>query len=122
MKSWKKGIKDLRKWEQMDEASQSKYKDVAKMEEQEIFRQYLEFKYIGKIEDSMDCAGICRSPLFYFSKSVYSGFPKETCMKSLIDYVQEASQPVGVLCRIIGTTLVFTFVMGITLFGKTPLS
>ena len=44
----------------------------------------MELEYIGNIEDSMECSGICKSALFYFSKSVYNGYPTKTCMKDIV--------------------------------------
>ena len=75
-----KDQKEREQWENMSGADQMNIVRAAEMEEEEILLQYLELEYLATIEDSMDCAGICRSPLFYFSKSVFSGYPKHSCM------------------------------------------
>ena len=80
-----KDTKERKKWEQMSEAEQIAAVRAADMEEEEILLQYLELEYLAAIEESMKCAGICRSPLFYFSKSIYSGYPTETCMTKMVE-------------------------------------
>ena len=68
----------------------------------------------------MECAGICQSPLFYFSKSAYSGYPTKTCMTQMVEYVQAASGPLGFVSNFIGDILMLLLVMSFSLFGKTP--
>ena len=71
----------------MSEEDQINVVRAAEMEDEEIFLQYLDLEYLAAIEESLECAGICRSPLFYFSKSAYSGYPKEKCMTMVVEYV-----------------------------------
>ena len=115
-----KDAEERKKWERMSEAEQIAAVRAADMEEEEIFLQYLQLEYLAAIEESMGCAGICRSPLFYFSKSVYSGYPTETCMTKMVEYVQRVSKPVGTISNFIGTILMLLLATSFSLFGKTP--
>lgn len=50
----------------------------------EAVEEFLELDFIGSIEGSMDCSGVCKSALFYWEKDIYHGFPEETCGYKMI--------------------------------------
>ena len=35
---------------------------------------------LEKIENKFDCSGICRAPLFWYSKNMAEGLPKKSCL------------------------------------------
>lgn len=89
-----------------------------KMKNERAYLNFLELEFLGGIEDSFDCAGFCKSPLFYFSKSTYHGYPEQTCLLEVIEYMKQISGPLATECQVIYITLILLFIMSFTLYGK----
>ena len=71
------------------------------------------------MEGALDCSGFCKSALFYWEKDIYSGFPTETCGQAAHGFFQEAASPLTAALRVMGTALVFIFLLHLTLYDKT---
>ena len=57
-------------------------KEVVKgFREQHIF----ELKHFYFLEDQFDCSGVCQPALFYFTKQLHEGPPKQTCLVKIKD-------------------------------------
>ena len=50
------------------------------MSSNEYFLNYLELKLVDAVEKSFQCAGMCKTGLFYYAKPTYLGAPAETCL------------------------------------------
>ena len=46
-----------------------------------------EWEVMELFEDVHDCAGFCRPALFYFSKDISAGPPKQSCLKTIMKEV-----------------------------------
>lgn len=85
-----------------------------------MLRQFLELEFVSAMEGALDCSGFCKSALFYWDKDIYSGFPTETCGQAAHGFFKEAAAPLTAALRVMGTTLVFIFLLHFTLYDKTP--
>ena len=89
------------------------------MELEEIFIEYSNLELLSEIEEEMGCAGLCKTPLFYFSQSTYLGYPQQTCFIETMEFLKEASGPLAAECRVIGFTLLILWFMSfIAMLGK----
>lgn len=43
------------------------------------------FELLADLEDKYDCASICTAPLFYLTKDVKEGPPKQDCLTAALD-------------------------------------
>jgi hypothetical protein len=53
----------------------------------ELLRTQME---VTPYEEAFGCSGFCTKSLFFFTKSVEKGRPKETCLKAVTGYVTNA--------------------------------
>ena len=86
----------------------------------EAIEEFLELDFIGGIENSMGCSGICKSALFYWEKDIYHGYPEETCGLKIIDFFRDAANPLKAALRVVATALLWIFLLHFTLYGKVP--
>jgi len=68
----------------------------------------------------MDCSGFCKPALFYWEKDIYQGFPEQTCGLKLIKFFNSAASPLKTVLRVVGTALLWIFILHFTLYGKIP--
>jgi len=86
----------------------------------EAVEEFLELDFIGGIETSMDCSGICKPALFYWEKDIYHGFPEGTCGIKIIEFFKGAASPLKAVLRVIATALLWIFFLHFALYGKIP--
>ena len=103
--------------EQMAKDNPSLFQKVANSEAVE---EFLELDFIGGIESSMDCSGICKSALFYWEKDIYHGFPEGTCGIKIIQFFRRAAGPLKAALGLVATALLWIFVLHFALYGKIP--
>ena len=88
------------------------------MQKDEIFESFLESEFISRVEEAMNCSGFCANSLFYFSKSTENGYPDETCLEKIVDYLIKICNPLEKECDAIGGILVGIFFMHFTFYGR----
>lgn len=76
------------------------------------------FKFIGTLEKSYDCAGICSKHLFYMTKSITEGVPTTECLRPMIDDLTKNSSTYGIVAMISGATLLLGFLGSFPLCSK----
>lgn len=77
-----------------------------------------EWSLIEKFEDEHNCAGFCRPSLFYFSKDLSEGAPKETCLKEIIKNVKAGAGSIGSASALAGTVALFNMLMSLFLVNR----
>ena len=74
-----------------------------------------DLKLYALAEDSFDCSGMCMPSLFYFGRNISEdGYPKETCLHHIKNYIHENGEPYALSCSI---TAVLCFWMLLLHFG-----
>jgi len=76
---------------------------------QAISADLLQIEMYAEIEDMFDCSGMCRPALFYFGRSINDGYPLETCLMSLKEYLDNEAGSYG-------DTTYFTAMVALFLF------
>lgn len=71
-------------------------------------------QFLGSLEDSFDCAGLCYTPLFYLKKSIALGKPTEDCARAVVNKIG-SNTAVG------GITIVTGLVFFTAFLGSIPL-
>lgn len=64
------------------------------------------FNFLKQIENDYDCAGVCDVPLFYVTKDISAGPPKQECIEAMFDSITSGMSLLGVITLITG---LFTF-------------
>lgn len=75
-------------------------------------------KIIGFFEKKYNCAGICKPPLFYVTKPLSEGWPKEACLKHIQAEISNSSMYVGVIALLVGILMFAAWVMQYCLWKK----
>ena len=61
------------------------------------------------LEDDYDCSGMCKSSLFYFSKELHEGSPKQTCLLEFKEYIAADMHTFGSILILASLVALFTF-------------
>ena len=75
-------------------------------------------KWIKFFEDEYECAGICETATFYWSKPISAGRPDASCIESIKDDLTSAFQGLAITTLIAGIFLFFVFIMQYCLWRK----
>jgi hypothetical protein len=75
-------------------------------------------KLIGFFEKKYNCSGICKTPLFYATLPMSSGWPQEACLKNIQAEISNSSMYVGVIALIVGILMFGAWVMQYCLWKK----
>jgi len=74
--------------------------------------------FIEFFENQLDCAGICRPALFSFSKSIENGRPNNSCVKGLMENIDQEFVGLSAATLISGILLFFIWIMQYCLWKK----
>ena len=77
-----------------------------------------EWSLIEKFEDEHDCAGFCRPSLFYYSRDLSQGAPKQTCLKEIIKRVKAGAGSIGSASALAGTIALFNMLLSLFLLNR----
>lgn len=69
-------------------------------------------------EDEYECAGICTTATYYWSRSIDLGKPTKDCVSSIKDDMSNAFLGLGACTLIAGIFLLFVFIMQYCLWRK----
>jgi len=67
-------------------------------------------------EDSFGCSGMCVPSLFYFGRNITEGYPKETCLHHMKNYIHDNGEPYAVSCSIASILCFLVFVLHFGLY------
>lgn len=81
-------------------------KKTASQKQVDAFFQRGGFNFLKQIENDFDCAGVCAVPLFYVTKDLSTGPPKQECIEAMFDTITSGMSLLGVVALITG---LFTF-------------
>lgn len=62
-------------------------------------------KFLIHIEKEFNCAGICQPPLFYYSKNVNNGPPKEACVVLMVNDIAPGLSKLGGVLTVSGVLI-----------------
>jgi hypothetical protein len=79
----------------------------------QIMKEMRSFMYL---EDMYNCSGMCKESLFFFQKSVNSGFPTKTCLHKVKKDLMENAVPYTVCCVLIAINTFFIFLLTTCMF------
>jgi hypothetical protein len=66
-------------------------------------REFVEnggIQFLEALEVKQDCAGICKTPLFYMVRPLSDGRPTNDCLNSILDDIMATSNSVGIVSMI----------------------
>lgn len=86
-----------------------------------LMEKYLkEIDWYLILEDEYDCSGMCKPSLFYFSKDLAVGPPKQTCLLATKKYMSTSSGSFAVTSTMTGVTALFLFFFHFCLYCRPP--
>ena len=71
-----------------------------------------------KIEDKLNCSGMCQTGLFYFTKDISIGAPKNTCLLRLKESLGDIAKVFGDISIIAGTLCLVLFLLHFCLYFR----
>ena len=77
-----------------------------------------ELEFYWDLEDYYNCSGMCQTSLFYFSKDLDDGPPKETCLIHLKGFLSGASRSFAITSVLTGVVALFQFFFHICLYSR----
>ena len=81
--------------------------------------EYLEFSFLGYVEDRFDCSGMCTPSLFYFARNITAAaVPENTCLQEMRSFLKDEAGGFGAICLLMGLVSFCCFLMHFFLYGK----
>ena len=71
--------------------------------------------FLIKMESSYNCAGICEVPLFFLSKDISLGPPKQECVNAILTQSTEEIKYTGLIILITGCIILSIFISSLFL-------
>ena len=71
--------------------------------------------FMKEFEKKLDCAGVCKIPLFYTTLSIEIGKPTQDCVNAAVDKLQDSAKPAGVVALLTGLVLLIGMLGGFPL-------
>lgn len=68
-----------------------------------------------EFETRLDCAGVCKTPLFYTTLDISIGKPSIDCVNAAVDKLQSSAKPAGAVALITGLILIIGMIGGFPL-------
>jgi len=78
----------------------------------------LAIDFANYFEEEYSCSGICRSALFYYSRSITAGKPEQVCLMFLKQEVQNNLAYMGVAAIVAGLVMLATFIFQYCLWAE----
>ena len=88
------------------------------MSDFEFLKLWAEVEVYSMLEEGLQCSGMCKPALFYFSKDISFGPPKTNCllkMKQHVGLLLEAYAATSILC---GLTVLILFFLHFSLYCR----
>jgi len=113
--SWGECYKQVLKAKEQTDASTR----TASQKSADAFFQRGGFNFLKQIEHDFDCAGVCTVPLFYVTKELSTGPPKQECIEAMFDTITSGMSLLGVIALITGLFTFAGFIGSFALCGGT---
>jgi hypothetical protein len=98
---------------QFDSKSLQSYQDLAKTKTFQTGLKFLEF-----FEQQFKCSGICKTALFYWTRPLSDGIPKNTCLLYLKEQIKDNLTYLGIVSVVAGIMSLFAFLVQYCLWRK----
>ena len=82
------------------------------------FGKQKEYEYMQKLEDEFQCSGMCRTGLFYFSRSITEGRPEETCLNKMVNQFTNQALPISSACKWCAASSFILFILSFFMYHR----
>lgn len=88
------------------------------MSDIDVVRLYDELEIYSILEEELSCSGMCERSLFYFSRNITEGAPKQTCLLKFKSYMEFLTQAYGATSILCGMCILVMFLLHFCLYCR----